>query len=54
MIDDLTHTNEHLTNREVTLVRAFIIMNYGSSYDRCQVLVELLSIKERRDDLSIR
>ena len=40
MSDDLTYTNEHLTNREVTLVRAFLIMNYGSLYDRCQGLVE--------------
>lgn len=40
MSDDLTYTNEHLTNKEITLVRAFLIMNYGGSYDRCQGLVE--------------
>ena len=43
MSDDLTYTNEHLTNREVTLVRAFLIMNLmndGSPHDRCQGLVE--------------
>ncbi len=36
MIDDLTHTNIKLT----PLIKAFLIMNYVGSYDRCQGLVE--------------
>ena len=45
MSDDLTYTNKHLTNREVTLVRAFLIMslmNYGNSHDRRQELQGLV------------
>lgn len=36
MSDDLTHTDTNMT----PLVKAFLIMNCESSYDRCQGLVE--------------